>query len=339
MELLQRLGAKNIRTRTKANGQTEIHCDCLSDITGHVQESGNSASLNIDKELFSCFSCGAGFNVPQLLLYSGEAFTWEDALKKARKYVDALPEVWTEISFNAVEYGDNKPEWWQPELNALEVMAFAKKGHTYLTKPKEEGGRGIEATFWRNMGVHFNPDVGAIRFPCVDHVGRLVGYIDRPFRPLGDNKYTNSPGPWRNFVLYGYFHALKAIKSGKFDYIIVVEGPGDVIALHSMGFTNVVATLGVKCSQFQVDLLAKITTKVLLGFDNDKYGYVATDRFLKMAEGKFKNIKIGSYFAAIHDPGDLAGNPEALDYFINAAITPIEREIQRARARRQKKVG
>lgn len=315
--LLTDLGAENIQVRTKSNGTTEVHCDCLQEITGHSQKDGNSASFNIDKELYNCFSCGAAFNVPQLLFRGGKALHLSQALEISKKYTDYIP---TEYKFKAVEavYGEPKDPLLQAECDPIEALAWRNKGCDYLTKPVSEGGRGVPAAYWRELLVHYHPTLGVVRFPCLDHLGRLVGWIDRHFG--GAMKYTNSTGLEKSKILYGYVFAERALRANKGGRLLVVEGPGDVAKLHSLGCYSVVATLGVSFSKWQILLLSRLADEIVVAYDSDSAGRSASYKLSAYAQKHFKRVWLGHYPSGIKDPGEFGEGD--LEAFMSSLYTP-----------------
>jgi hypothetical protein len=321
IELLESLGAVNVRERDRGREGVEIHCDCITSITGHVQKSGNSASFNAATELYSCFSCGAAFNVAQLLMSAGQAYSIGDALDKAKRWTDRPLENWDSSAVLAILAGKADPLV-QPEIDSVAAFAYKNVGHSYLTMPIEQGGRGVPAKFWKEMGVHYHPPTDVIRWPVIDHRGRAIGYIDRS---LAYKRYINSEGLKKSKVLYGFTMAKAAIRRGDFDFIWVVEGPGDVVALHALGFYNVVALLGCRPSKEQMYLLTLLTNQILIGLDNDEAGWEGATRLAKMAESKMSNIWFGGYAEDDHDAGGF--NEATALAFIDNRVTPLQRAV------------
>jgi hypothetical protein len=324
IELLETLGAVNIRERNRGSQGTEIHCDCITSITGHKQKDGNSASFNADTELYSCFSCGAAFNVAQLLFTAGEAYSIGDAIDKARRWTDRPIENWDSSEIIAMLSDDKSDPLIQPEIDSVAAFAYKNMGHSYLTNPIADGGRGVPAKFWREMGIHYHTPSDCIRWPVIDHRGRAIGYIDRP---LAYKRYINSEGLKKSKVLYGFTMAQAAIRRGDFDYVWVVEGPGDVVALHALGYYNAVAMLGCRPSREQVYLLSLLSDKILIGLDNDEAGWQGADRLAKMCEGKMSKIWFGGYAEDDHDAGGF-DQAQAHSFYENR-MTPLQRQMEK----------
>lgn len=325
-ELLDSLGAVYQRDRTRTNGETEILIECLSDITGHVQDSGNSASFNIDKEVFSCFSCGAAFNVPQMLIASGLALHWGEALEQTKKYSDFVPEQWTFKPLTGAFEAANK--LLLPEIDPVSALLYRGKGHSWLTKV-----RGLPKEVCKEAGVHYHPIEDAIRFPVTDHLGRLVAYVDRPFpdspKYNPENKYLIKPdGVQKSKLLYGFGMAQFACK--KRGYLIVVEGPMDVLNLRRLGYYNVVASLGTHPSDDQIFLMTLLSDRLVIGHDNpqmDKAGAKSSWSLARKAEKHFASVTLGAFYYGVKDPGEF--DDDDIENFVENQKTLLQLQAAR----------
>jgi len=67
------------------------------------------------------------------------------------------------------------------------------------------------------------------------------------------------------------------------DYVLVVEGYMDVVALHQADFTKVVATLGTATTPEHLQILARTTNTIVFCFDGDNAGRAAAWKALKIA--------------------------------------------------------
>ncbi len=117
-------------------------------------------------------------------------------------------------------------------------------------------------------------------FPIIDIAGSVIGFGGR----VMDNrepKYLNTPDTLA-FNKGRNLFALNYAKEHCKEALILCEGYMDVIALHSAGFENAVATLGTALTQEQARLIKKYTDKVILSYDGDNAGKRATDRATKI---------------------------------------------------------
>jgi len=96
-------------------------------------------------------------------------------------------------------------------------------------------------------------------------------------------KYINSPESTvykKSKLLFGLAQAREAMQAQK--RAVLVEGNFDVITLHQAGFTEVVAPLGTALTIEQVNVLKRLTEKIVLLYDGDRAGYKATMHALQM---------------------------------------------------------
>jgi DNA primase len=146
---------------------------------------------------------------------------------------------------------------------------------------------------------------GRLMFPIWDVHGSVVGFGGRVLEggchPNGwsadrlkkQAKYLNSPQGLvydKSRMLYGINKAKQEIR--KNDLAIVVEGYMDVIASHETGIKNVVSASGTALTSEQIDLLKRYTNNLLLSFDMDAAGDMATKRGIEIAQQKGMNLKI-----------------------------------------------
>lgn len=130
--------------------------------------------------------------------------------------------------------------------------------------------------------------VGTDKFSIViqDAFGRAVGIISRQLDydkndPDGAPKYIHSQNSMlfdKSCSLFGLHFDLKKAKS---EGVIVVEGPGDMAALHTHGHYNVIALMGVAMTQQHLLELKKHgIKKIIVNLDNDDAGAMAMERFI-----------------------------------------------------------
>ena len=79
-------------------------------------------------------------------------------------------------------------------------------------------------------------------------------------------------------VLYG----LNLARKSRRENIILVEGNIDVVMLHQAGFDNACASMGTALTPEQIRLLSRYTREVVLCYDNDDAGKIATQKALSL---------------------------------------------------------
>lgn len=120
-----------------------------------------------------------------------------------------------------------------------------------------------------------------VSFAIKDYRGRACGFVSRKLN--GEQpKYVNTPETLiyeKRKILFGLDVALKQARR---EGLYVVEGPGDVAALHSIGITNVVAICGTAFTADHLALLKMLgVRKVFFALDWDEAGSKAIHRILK----------------------------------------------------------
>ena len=104
-------------------------------------------------------------------------------------------------------------------------------------------------------------------------------------------KYMNTPETIvysKRRVLYG----LNLAKKSKRSNIILVEGNIDVVMLHQAGFDNVCASMGTALTSEQLQLLSRYTKELVLCYDNDDAGKVATQKALTLLNNTDFQVKV-----------------------------------------------
>ncbi|KGQ70713.1 DNA primase [Chelonobacter oris] len=122
-----------------------------------------------------------------------------------------------------------------------------------------------------------------LMFPIRDRRGRVIAFGGRV---LGDEKpkYLNSPETavyHKGNELYGLYEALQ--DNAEPEFLLVVEGYMDVVALAQFGVTNVVAALGTATTPEQIYQLFRSCEQIICCYDGDRAGRDAAWRALENA--------------------------------------------------------
>ena len=120
-----------------------------------------------------------------------------------------------------------------------------------------------------------------IMFPIENQRGQILGFGGRS---LGDTppKYLNSPETpifHKGHELYGLYQAMGHARAP--EYLLVVEGYLDVVALAQYGIPYAVATLGTATTTEHLKRLFRMTSRVIFCFDGDTAGRTAAWRALE----------------------------------------------------------
>ncbi len=121
-----------------------------------------------------------------------------------------------------------------------------------------------------------------ITFPIANESGKIVAF---GCRALGDDqpKYLNSPETpiySKSNVLYHLDRGKDALRRENF--AVLVEGYMDAIAVARAGISNVVASCGTSLAEPQIKLLGRFTKRVIVNYDPDAAGQVATERSVSL---------------------------------------------------------
>ena len=129
-----------------------------------------------------------------------------------------------------------------------------------------------------------------LMLPVIDVRGDVVGFGSRVI-DKSEPKYMNStetPVYSKRRVLYG----LNLAKKTKRPNMILCEGNLDVVTLHQAGFDNVVASMGTALTTEQIRLLGRYTKELVLCYDNDNAGQLATQRALEMLNNTEFTVRV-----------------------------------------------
>lgn len=267
-----------------------------------------SMSVSEEKQIFTCFSCGATGNVFKFLQdYDNISFL--EAVKKC-----------ADISGISFSYGNERKNNKNQDL--LDMYLFASKlyqnnlysslgreAREYLNKRKLDDE--IIKEFQIGLALNepsiltdalkkkYDDDIllksglisegeynlydtyrARIMFPLYDLSGNIVGYNGRIYNNnnKSDSKYINSRETAifkKGELLFNYHRAKEHARDYKF--IIIVEGQIDAIRCHQAGYKNVVASLGTAITKEHAMLLRKLSNNIVLCFDGDKAGEKATN--------------------------------------------------------------
>ena len=155
---------------------------------------------------------------------------------------------------------------------------------------RDDGDRGTAA-----KAAIYSKFRNRIMFPICNESGRVIAFTGRTLATdeKAGPKYLNSPETaiyTKSHVLYNLHLAKEWIR--KFEYVILVEGQMDCISVYNAGFQNVIASSGTAFTEFQVKLLKRFASKIVVNFDPDTAGAAAAERSLGMLVSEDFEIKV-----------------------------------------------
>lgn len=272
-----------------------------------------SMSVSKEKQIFTCFSCGA----------TGNVFTFVSDYEHIGFY-DAVRLLGNKVGYNLgtskIQKNKNEEDYkiyelackfYQNNLNS----SLGKNAYEYLgerkidrdTIKKFKIGLSLSKSsltdYLLNKKISLNKlvDLGIsndngtdlffnrIMFPLYDLEGNVVAFSGRIYNTTDSSKYINTKETKlfkKGNILYNYHNAKEHLK--KNDSIILMEGFMDVIRASTVGINNCVATMGTALTKQNALLLKKMANTIILCFDGDKAGEEATSSAINI----FKEIDV-----------------------------------------------
>lgn len=283
--------------------------------------------VNPDKQIYHCFGCGAGGNVfgflmrhermefPEAVEYlakkAGVEIPKKEAVDKdTLSFYQQLYKL-NELTMDfyhgtllndrnaqpAREYLERRkidietikkfklgfaPDKWDVLINYLRQKNFSlsllDKAGLIVAKEKSTG--------------YYDRFRNRIIFPVLDIKSRCIAF---GARVMDDSlpKYINSPETpiyIKGNNLYGLNLSKEAIREA--DFAILVEGYMDFITVFQSGIQNIIATSGTALTFEQIRVLRRFTHNVVLLFDADQAGVLATLRSLDIFLEEGMNVKV-----------------------------------------------
>ena len=164
------------------------------------------------------------------------------------------------------------------------LTAMTKKGYT--KRELLDAGLVVQN---KNGGL-YDKFRNRLMLPVIDTRGDVVAFGSRVL-DKSEPKYMNSsetPVYSKRRVLYG----LNLAKKTKRPNIILCEGNLDIVTLHQAGFDNAVASMGTALTVEQTRLLSRFTKELVLCYDNDNAGKIATERALQILNNSEFSVKV-----------------------------------------------
>ena len=284
-----------------------------------------SMSVNQPRQIYHCFSCGAGGDVFKFVM-EYENLTFPEAMKVlAERAGISLPK--RETSKEARQQADIKAQIM--EMNKLAAKFYyytlrqpaGKVGLDYLLRRQlsqetiHRFGLGYADQYSNSLYQYLKnkgysdqllKESGLVQadekrgmydkfwnrviFPIMDIRNRVIGFGGRVMG-YGKPKYLNSPET-KVFDKSRNLYGLHLARLSRKPNIILCEGYMDVIAMHQAGFPQAVASLGTAFTVQQSAILKRYTNEVLLTYDNDEAGVRAALRAIPILRDAGLSAKI-----------------------------------------------
>lgn len=288
------------------------------------KDTNPSFMVSTSKNIYKCFVCGAGGNVIKFYmeynkLTYGEAVyelskkynlditpisgnNSEDRNKKYYKILDEALSFFKENIFSnsgreALSYLNNRGM--QPDFIRENNLGYALNGwdslYDHLIK------KGYDPPILSKLGLIKSGDKGyydtfrdRIIYPIYSPGGNVIAFGGRTMSDRKDiAKYLNSPETpvfHKGRNLYGIKNKGNSIR--RKNYALLMEGYMDVLAAHAYGFDVALAPLGTAFSNEQAELLKRYTSNVIIAFDMDNAGRVASEKASLVLKRYGFNIRV-----------------------------------------------
>ncbi len=129
-----------------------------------------------------------------------------------------------------------------------------------------------------------------LMFPVIDVRGDVVAFGGRVL-DKSEPKYMNTT----ETIVYSKrrnLYGINLAKKTKRPNFILCEGNIDVITLHQAGFDNAVASMGTALTVEQTRLLSRYTKELVLCYDNDTAGQLATQKNIDLLKNSEFSVRI-----------------------------------------------
>lgn len=252
-----------------------------------------SFSINLEKGVYNCFSCGSRGTLEELL-----SDVHGISIQHACEILEELgfDRLNRELSKQVVEE--------IPEIIPEGILYyFDKVDNDYIELYQgEEDGK------------------DCLIYPVRDREGKLVGALAR-----AKNEHWHKV-MW-NMNKKKYLYGENLVEKEK--PLVIVEGPGDLLALKKAGVTNVVALMGVSLSDEQVEKLLDLSSLLIVWLDRDKAGAKGMNTFIYKMEKRASIYYVDPWkqlTEEVKDPKDVYEQlgADKVHEIINNAKTYIE---------------
>ena len=287
----------------------------------HNEKTG-SFSVAPDKQIYYCFGCHHGGGVIHFIMEI-ENLDFPDAVRFLAKRANMdVPEDNTGLEEyrrrqRVLAVNRDAARWFYSNLSRPEGAAVA----AYLEKRKisrktaMDFGLGASPDSWDALltamgekgytkadllaaGLAVSNQKGRIydkfrnrlMFPVIDVKGDVVAFGGRVL-DKSEPKYMNTTETMvysKRRNLYG----INLAKKTKRPNFILCEGNIDVITLHQAGFDNAVASMGTALTTEQTKILSRYTKELVLCFDNDTAGQLATQKNIELLKDSEFTVRV-----------------------------------------------
>ena len=250
-----------------------------------------SFSVAPDKQIYHCFGCKKGGGVINFIMEI-EGLSFPEAVEFLAKRANIPLPAEDEARSNAdrlrrrvLELNRAAARWYYDQLQLPQGAAV----QAYLDK------RQIR----RGIAVRFGMGASLDQWDALLRAMTDKGFTKQELLASGlvvNGKNGGLYDKFRNRLMLPVIDVRGDVvglaKKTKRPNMILCEGNLDVVTLHQAGFDNAVACMGTALTQEQIRLLSRFTKELVLCYDNDGAGQMATDRALELLQNSEFTVKV-----------------------------------------------
>lgn len=187
-----------------------------------------------------------------------------------------------------------------PRMSEVNNIAIRDNAENYLSY------RNVPVSVQRFYDIRYCTLNGNIAFPMTTDEGEICHYrLRKPYTKdifTFSHKYIKDMAQYSDVIFprivdTGAFFGAHTLIKGDLP-IIVVEGEIDAMVWFSLGFNNVIATATTSITEAHFSRLFSWTDRIILGFDTDKAGQLATKKTLEKADAAGCSVYMINWAAA-----------------------------------------
>ncbi len=191
-----------------------------------------------------------------------------------------------------------------------------------------------------DKGRFYDKFRGRLMFPVIDVRGDIVAFGGRVL-DQSEPKYMNTT----ETIVYSKrrnLYGINLAKKTKRPNFILCEGNIDVITLHQAGFNNAVASMGTALTVEQTRILSRYTKELVLCYDNDTAGKLATQKNIELLKNSEFTVKVlqlpqrlvdGKYIKQDVDDFIKFQGPEAFEAMLSGSENQMDYRMEAVAAK------
>ena len=287
----------------------------------HNEKTG-SFSVSADKQIYHCFGCKHGGGVINFIMEI-ENLSFPDAVRLLAKRANLeVPEdrgdpEETRRRQRVLALNRDAARWFYQNLSRPEgeaVTAYLAR-RQISRKTAMNFGLGASLDSWDALstamqekgytkadllaaglvvrsqkGRLYDKFRSRLMFPVIDVRGDVVAFGGRVL-DKSEPKYMNTT----ETIVYSKrrnLYGINLAKKTRRPNFILCEGNIDVITLHQAGFDNAVASMGTALTVEQTRLLSRYTKELVLCYDNDTAGQLATQKNIELLRDSEFTVRV-----------------------------------------------